>query len=90
VTVFLPDYVDRLATNFTVHLTPIAKDESEQDEWIHVKTTTVFQNRFTIYASAPCEVHWMVFGTRRDVPLEVEVKKDHMTVRGEGPYKWIQ
>jgi hypothetical protein len=32
----------------------------------------------------------MVFGTRRDVPLEVEVKKEYMTVRGEGPYKWIQ
>jgi hypothetical protein len=87
VTVSLPDYVDRLATNFTVHLTPIAKDD---EQWIHVKTTTVFQNRFTIYASAPCEVHWMVFGTRRDVPLEVEVKKEYMTVRGEGPYKWIQ
>jgi hypothetical protein len=87
VTVSLPDYVDRLATNFTVHLTPISKDD---EQWIHVKTTTVFQNRFTIYASAPCEVHWMVFGTRRDVPLEVEVKKEYMTVRGEGPYKWIQ
>jgi hypothetical protein len=87
VTVSLPDYVDRLATNFTVHLTPIATD---QDEWIHVKTTDVFQNRFTIYASAPCEVHWMVFGTRRDVPLAVEVKKEQMTVRGDGPYTWIQ
>jgi hypothetical protein len=91
VTVSLPDYVDRLATNFTVHLTPIAKDESEQeDKWIHVKTTDVFQNQFTIYASAPCEVHWMVFGTRRDVPLAVEVKKEQMTVRGDGPYTWIQ
>jgi hypothetical protein len=88
VTVSLPDYVDRLATNFTVHLTPITGQDI--DEWIHVKTTDVFQNRFTIYASAPCEVHWMVFGTRRDVPLAVEVKKEQMTVRGDGPYKWIQ
>jgi len=88
VVVSLPDYVDRLATNFTVHVTLIADDE--KDEWIHVKTSDVFQNRCTIYASAPCRVHWMVFGTRRDVPLEVEVKKEHMTVRGEGPYTWIQ
>jgi hypothetical protein len=87
VTVSLPDYVDRLATNFTVHLTPIATDD---EQWIHVKTTDVFQNRFTIYASAPCDVHWMVFGTRRDVPLAVEVKKEQMTVRGDGPYTWIQ
>ena len=81
--------VDRLATNFTVHLTPIT-DATQEDKWIHVKTTDVFQNRFTIYASAPCEVHWMVFGTRRDVPLAVEVKKEQMTVRGDGPYTWIQ
>jgi hypothetical protein len=32
----------------------------------------------------------MVFGTRRDVPLAVEVKKEQMTVRGDGPYTWIQ
>ena len=91
VTVSLPDYVDRLATNFTVHVTTIAHQVDEHlDEWVHVKTTDVFQNRFTIYASAPCDVYWMVFGTRRDVPLAVEVKKEQMTVRGDGPYTWIQ
>jgi hypothetical protein len=85
--VTLPDYVATLAYNFTVSVTPILQDNCEECEFVNVRATEVQNNAFTIYSSSPCTVHWMVFGTRLDI--RVEVPKNEVTKRGDGPYTWI-
>jgi hypothetical protein len=81
VTIVLPHYVDKLATNLTVQVTPIYNGT--------VKTlgvSRVKDNKFTVYGEN-CEFFWTVFGKR--VPLDVEPYKKDVVVKGDGPYKWI-
>jgi hypothetical protein len=80
--IMLPDYVEWLAKDFTVHLT------AESDALVIVNAGPVIGHRFSIYVSAPCIVHWIVYGSRRDVLLDVEIPKT-VDVKGSGPYKWI-
>jgi hypothetical protein len=87
VVVTLPDYVDKLADNFTVSVTPILEEEEDEVSFVQVRTTEVKNNAFTIYSDKPCTVHWMVFGTRLNI--KVEVPKSEVTRRGDGPYTWI-
>ena len=83
--VALPDYVDALADEFTVHVT----HEMEEDEIVHVSASTIRQNQFRICASAPCKVNWVVFGNRKHTTIPIEVKKKDVIVYGDGPYKYI-
>lgn len=82
--VFLPDYVESLATNYTTHLTPIYDDN--EDEQINLKCSRVKDNKFTVYGKK-CSFYWVVYGER--VKINVEPLKIHTSVKGEGPYKWI-
>ena len=77
----LPDYVDALATNFTVHVTPIFEGTMRS-----ANATRVKDNKFRIYGD-PGEVDWVVYGKRGSV--EVEPLKQATKVNGDGPYKWI-
>ena len=90
VVVELPEYVDRLAKDFTVNVTAEYNEVDDVDEtFIQTRVTAIKQNTFRIYASAPCTVNWLVFGTRRDASIEVEVPKNSTDVKGDGPYTWI-
>jgi len=80
----LPSYVDILAHHFTVHATP----EICGARFVHVNVSPVRNGIFTVYVSEPCIVNWLVYGTRRDIDLQVEVKKNAIEVKGDGPYKW--
>jgi hypothetical protein len=84
VEVELPDYVDVLATDFTVHVTPIFDEENDNDG--HYKVTEVKNGRFRIYGP-PGRVNWIVYGSRGAIEVEPERSKTH--VNGDGPYKWI-
>ena len=81
VEVELPDYVDALATNFTVHITPIFNGTLRI-----ANATEIKDNKFRIYGN-PGDVHWAVYGTRGSI--EVEPLKQTTKVNGDGPYKWI-
>jgi hypothetical protein len=81
VTIELPHYVDKFATNLTVQVTPIYNGS--------VKTLSVSKvkdNKFTVYGEN-CEFFWTVFGKR--LSLVVEPNKKDVLVKGDGPYKWI-
>ena len=81
VTIELPSYVDKLATNLTVQVTPIYNGI--------VKTlgvSRVKSNKFTVYGENS-EFFWTVFGKRAS--LDVEPNKKDVIVKGDGPYKWI-
>jgi hypothetical protein len=64
-------------------------EENTDHSFVNIVTTPIKNNTFRIYASAPCIVHWVVFGNRKDIPLAVEVHKNDIEVKGSGPYKWI-
>jgi predicted dehydrogenase len=81
VEVELPDYVDALATDFTVHVTPIFNGTLRV-----ANATEIIDNKFRIYGN-PGVVHWVVYGKRGSI--EVEPLKQSTTVNGDGPYKWI-
>jgi hypothetical protein len=81
VTIELPDYVDKLATNLTIQVTPIYNGK--------VKTFNVSKvkdNKFTVYGENG-EFFWTVIGQR--LSFVVEPNKKDVIVKGDGPYKWI-
>ena len=79
----LPNYVTRIATEFTVQITPIYSGQSTS---INYMTTEVDEGRFTVYGP-PGKFFWHVHGQR--VAITVDPMKNDVTVNGEGPYKWI-
>ena len=86
-TVFLPEYVNKLATNFTIHLTPIYEELDEEPSPIPLKCSRVKDNKFNVYGQNG-SFYWTVYGKRQDI--EIEPLKAAAKVEGNGPYKWIQ
>jgi hypothetical protein len=80
-TIFLPEYVGVIATDFTIHLTAIGNHAS-------LWATEVQHNQFTVYSDRPIRFHYMVYGKRKE--LEVEPSRQDVVVRGNGPYTWIE
>ena len=77
----LPHYVDALATDFTVQVTPI------YDGKLHVlNASEVSRNQFVVYGDN-CVFHWHVTGKRSGVI--VEPLKTAVHVKGSGPYLYI-
>ena len=85
VTVKLPDYVSAFASNFTVQITPIYEDDS--DDNVVLKTSRVKDNSFTVHGKNG-SFYWVVYGQRGKV--NVEPKKADVDVAGDGPYKYIK
>jgi photosystem II stability/assembly factor-like uncharacterized protein len=94
VIITLPYYVDRLATDFTVSVTPINKDDSSSDsssdseekEQISLSCSCVKKNKFKVYGKN-CDFYWIVYGKRDNI--NVEPLKALTNVKGEGPYKYL-
>lgn len=78
----LPEYVNKLATDFTIQLTPIYCGR----EIRQLYASEVENNRFIVYGEN-CKFYWLVHGKRCDVI--VEPYKNEVEVKGNGPYKWI-
>ena len=82
VTILLPDYVDKLATSFTIQLTPIYSGKKIEQLY----SSRVQNNSFTVYGENT-SFYWLVHGKRGDI--NVEPYKVHTEVKGTGPYRWI-
>ena len=80
-TIILPDYVDALATEFTIHVTPIFNGTPRLLNVSRIQT-----NQFQVYGPSG-EFDWHVYGKRLNV--NVEPDKAAVIVQGQGPYKWI-
>jgi len=85
VTVKLPDYVSAFASNFSIQITPIYTEDSN-DEVVY-RTSRVKDNAFTVHGKNG-SFYWIVYGQRGKV--EVEPKKSEVQVGGDGPYKYIK
>ena len=81
VVVNLPDYVDALAIDLTVQLTPIYNGSVRV-----LNASCVSNNKFTVYGDSG-DFCWHVYGRRASIV--VEPKKSEVVVAGEGPYRWI-
>ena len=87
VVIQLPPYVSTLASNFTIQITPIYDEETEDDsDNVYYKTGIVKYNSFTVYGKNG-SFYWLVQGTRCEI--NIEPFKENTIVKGEGPYKWI-
>jgi hypothetical protein len=98
VTIHLPDYVEALAKDFTIQLTPIwplrrphASSEKRKEGVIWensfpLAASEVENNSFNVYGEN-CKFYWLVQGKRADI--EVEPLKQSVNVKGTGPYRWI-
>lgn len=79
----LPSYADALATEWTVHITPIYS-EDEVDCKIP-RPTSVRNGKFRVYGKGA--FYWLVIGKRASIVTELPSFSTN--VRGEGPYKYI-
>jgi len=82
-TIQLPEYVDHLATEFTIQISPVYSGKKMET----LSAGSVENNSFTVYGEN-CEFYWHVTGKRKDI--NVEPLKDTTTVKGSGPYKWVE
>ena len=80
----LPNYVEAIATNFTVQITPIYNENISLEK--NYSTSRVTNNLFTVYGNNG-EFFWHVTGTRQFI--SVEPNKTDVEVKGTGPYKWV-
>lgn len=78
--VSLPAYAAALADNFSVQVTPVGLS-------VLFSTSEVVNGKFEVCTSYPCEFFWQATGRRGEV--NVEPLKSEVTVRGDGPYKYI-
>jgi hypothetical protein len=79
ITVILPNYVKSLATDFTVHITPIGKPRL-------LGVSRVINGMFDVYGESG-DFFWSVYGKRQNI--ETEPLKYSVKLKGDGPYKWI-
>ena len=77
----LPDYVDTLAVDLTVQVTPIYNGSVRM-----LNASCVSDNKFTVYGDSG-DFYWHVYGRR--LAIAVEPEKSSVVVNGDGPYRWI-
>ena len=84
----LPNYVSKLAKNFTVHITPIfdplTDDENDNKNY---KVTRIQNNKFSVYGPNG-SFNWIVYGERQSIDVEPLISES--TVDGSGPYLYIK
>jgi hypothetical protein len=83
VAIELPDYVDKLATNLTVQLTPIYDGDIYKPQYF---ATEVSANKFLVHGVNGA-FYWTVYGQR--LSFIVEPNKNEVEIKGDGPYKWL-
>jgi len=78
----LPKYVEKLATDFTLQITPIYNGKINV-----LNSGEVVNNSFSVYGEN-CKFNWIAYGKRLEI-TNVEPNKDDVSVKGSGPYLWI-
>ena len=81
VIIHLPHYVEALATDFTIQITPIYNGKINT-----LNSSEVTNNTFTVHGDN-CKFYWNVTGKRFDI--DIEPLKSSVDVKGDGPYLYI-
>jgi hypothetical protein len=77
----LPNYVEKLAKNFTIQINPIYNGKL-----IMLNSSEVENNKFRVYGENST-FHWIVYGKRHDITVEPD--KNSVVLKGSGPYLYI-
>lgn len=77
----LPHYVEKLACDFTVQITPIYGNKI-----VTLNSSEIENNAFKVYGENS-KFHWTVYGNRHNI--NVEPDKDTVNIKGDGPYLYI-
>ena len=77
----MPHYVEKLAYDFTVQITPIYGTKI-----VTLNSSEIENNAFKVYGEN-AKFHWTVYGNRHYI--NVEPDKDTVNVKGNGPYLYI-
>jgi hypothetical protein len=77
----LPEYVEKLASDFTIQITPIGNIPS------FIYSSEIENNKFKVYSENKILFYWSVIGKRKDI--QIEPLKSEVELKGNGPYKWI-
>ena len=80
----LPSYTDKLARNWTVHISPIYDANDPADSQV-LRSSCVEHGKFKVYGSG--SFYWLVHGER--VSLQTELPRASSVLRGEGPYRYL-
>ena len=83
IVITLPDYVEKLAYEFTIQITPIYSGKKLPTV---LQVSQIENNSFNVYGENT-KFYWIVHGKRNDIT--VEALKSSVDVKGNGPYKWI-
>jgi hypothetical protein len=83
VVIRLPQYTNKLAREYTIHLTPRYSGSTAAVCYL---ASDVEEGAFSVYGP-PGRFFWHVYGTR--ATIEVEPLKSAVEIKGHGPYKWI-
>jgi len=81
-TITLPDYVEKLASDFTIQITPIYNGKINI-----LNSGEIVNNSFLVYGEN-CKFNWIAYGKRLEI-TNVEPNKNDVSVKGSGPYLWI-
>jgi hypothetical protein len=85
VQITLPDYISaNFGYDFTVNITPIYKAGINNTRVLCC--SEVENGVFTVYGE-PGPFHWLVFGKRGEI--QVEIDKETTNIQGDGPYTYI-
>jgi hypothetical protein len=85
VVIRLPEYVDKLAFEFTVQLTQIIDGEDDY-ELILIASSRVKNNMFKVFGKN-CKFNWLVHGKRSNI--DVEPRREDYVKHGDGPYTYL-
>ena len=80
-TIMLPDYVEKLAKDFTIQITHIYDGNTKT-----YSASEITNNVFSVYGEN-VKFYWMVHGKRGDIAIEP--LKSETSVKGSGPYLWM-
>jgi hypothetical protein len=83
VSIQLPEYVSKLAKDFTIQVTSIYSKERNEPNIL--QATDVENNEFKVYGKNG-KFFWTVYGLRNEILVEPD--KNSINVNGDGPYKW--
>ena len=92
VDIYLADYVEHIATDFTINLTAKMSDAVDMDipYFPSLIATRIIGGKFTVYSDiVPCEFNYIVFGKRRTIEVEPMKALTHVKGDKDSPYKWI-
>jgi hypothetical protein len=87
VIISIPDYADKIASNFTINITPTVDfNDDEVNERIYT-ASNVKNNQFKVFGKNG-KFNWIAYGERSSIV--VEPSKDDYILSGDGPYTYLQ